>query len=79
MRDILRKCFGYRGLRLIELTINDKGIGFDLEEILSLDRFKRGLGLNSMRERAELSSGSFPIESDKGVGTNIKVIWPTGK
>ena len=54
----------------IELVIGDNGIGFDMESI------KKGLGLGSMRERAELSGGSFDIESVKGRGTVIRASWP---
>jgi len=61
----------------IELFIKDNGIGFDLEEILSSEGSKRGLGLNSMRERTELSGGTFAIESTKGKGTVIRASWPT--
>lgn len=44
----------------------------DSEEILSLKSAKRGLGLKSMRERTELPSGSFSIESEKGLGPILK-------
>ncbi len=54
----------------IELMIGDNGMGFDLETS------KRGLGLASMRERAELSGGFFAIESSPGKGATIRVIWP---
>ena len=54
----------------VELKIEDNGTGFDLESI------KKGLGLGSMRERAELSGGSFDIESVKGKGTLIRASWP---
>ena len=54
----------------IELAIEDNGIGFDMESI------KKGLGLGSMRERAELSGGSFDIESVRGRGTVIRASWP---
>jgi len=54
----------------IELIIVDNGMGFDLESS------KRGLGLTSMRERAELSGGSFFIESAIGKGTTIRASWP---
>jgi signal transduction histidine kinase len=47
----------------IELVIHDKGQGFDVEETLSKESYKRGLCLSSMRERAELSGGSSDIES----------------
>lgn len=60
----------------VEWVVKDNGIGFDLEEILSSERSKRGLGLNSMRERTELSGGSFEIETTLGAGTMIRASWP---
>ena len=48
----------------------DNGIGFDMESI------QKGLGLGSMRERAELSGGSLDIESVMGKGTVIHGSWP---
>lgn len=60
----------------IELAIEDDGQGFDLEEKLFAENPDRGLGLTSMRERAELSSGSFVVESIQGSGTTIRVSWP---
>jgi PAS domain S-box-containing protein len=60
----------------IELKIEDNGMGFDLEQTLSPERARRGMGLDSMRERAELSGGAFAVQSTKGKGTTIKVNWP---
>jgi PAS domain S-box-containing protein len=60
----------------IEWTIEDNGIGFDLEKILSSEGSKRGLGLSSMRERTELSGGKFMIESTQGKGTTLRASWP---
>ncbi len=60
----------------IELIIKDNGGGFSLEEIQSAEKPKKGLGLTSMRERAELSGGSFMIESAPGAGTTIRASWP---
>jgi PAS domain S-box-containing protein len=60
----------------IDLVIKDNGMGFDLAESLSPERSKRGLGLNSMRERAELSGGTFAIETTLGAGTMIRANWP---
>ena len=54
----------------IELSIEDNGAGFDLENI------KQGLGLTSMRERTELSGGRFEVESVPGKGTMIRAQWP---
>jgi len=60
----------------IELIIQDNGQGFDVNEALSREGSERGLGLTSMRERAELSGGLFTIESAAGKGTTIHAAWP---
>jgi len=73
--NLVRLSIGKKG-RNIELTIQDDGMGFNLEEILAQEWPKRGLGLTSMRERAELSGGSFAMESAIGKGTTIKASWP---
>ncbi|MGA2315100.1 MAG: cache domain-containing protein [Thermodesulfobacteriota bacterium] len=62
----------------IELTVQDNGQGFDVEEIFSMESYKKGLGFGSMRERTELSGGSFTIESIQGKGTTIHASWPAG-
>ncbi len=59
-----------------ELVIQDNGRGFDVNEALSRSSSIRGLGLTSMRERAELSGGSFTVESTVGKGTIVRVSWP---
>jgi signal transduction histidine kinase len=41
--------------------------------------FKKGFGLQSMQERAELSGGNYDIESTPGKGTRIRVRWPAAK
>ena len=51
------------------LKLQDNGQGFDVENS------QRGLGLESMRERVELSGGEFQIESIIGQGTTIRAIW----
>ncbi len=62
-------CLEKRNSR-IELTIQDNGQGFAPEGT------RRGLGLSTMRERAELSGGTFDLESAIGRGTVIRVSWP---
>ena len=52
-----------------EFIIRDNGQGFDVEKA------QKGLGLESMRERVELSGGEFRIESNIGQGTTIRAIW----
>ncbi len=60
----------------IEFFIEDNGQGFDLKKVLGVESTKRGLGLTSMRERTELSGGSFVIESAEGKGTTVRASWP---
>lgn len=60
----------------LELVIRDNGQGFDLEKVLTRVGQGKGLGLSSMRERAELSGGFLEIESQLGSGTIIKASWP---
>jgi PAS domain S-box-containing protein len=71
VRLSLRKAHG-----TIELAIEDNGLGFDLEGVLSVESSKRGIGISSMKERIELSGGSFAIESAVGTGTIIRASWP---
>jgi signal transduction histidine kinase len=61
---------------MIEMIIHDNGEGFEMEYILSDQRSTRGLGVAGMKERTELSGGSFLIESGKGIGTTVRVSWP---
>lgn len=61
--------------RTIELRISDNGVGFDPGSVLSLSEERNGLGLPSMKERAELSGGSFALESGTGKGSTILASW----
>ncbi len=60
----------------MELFVIDNGQGFGVQQRLFANNSKRGLGLTSMRERTELSGGSFAIESAEGKGTMIRASWP---
>jgi signal transduction histidine kinase len=60
-----------RGLDGVHLTVEDDGIGFDLE-----NRVQSGLGLLSMRERLRLVGGSIRIDSAPSQGTRLKVLAP---
>ena len=63
----------------IQLEIRDRGQGFNSEEAHSRKGATRGLGLDSMKERTELSGGSLDIESAEGKGTTIFASWPLGR
>ncbi len=54
----------------VAFTITDHGQGFDVSR-LGVDGDKPGLGLLSMRERAEAIGGSLHIASNPGRGTTI--------
>jgi PAS domain S-box-containing protein len=53
----------------VELRIRDNGVGFEPATVT------RGLGLTSMRERAEKAGASLKIISQVGQGTQIKLVW----
>ena len=57
----------------IRLLIEDKGGGFDPQEV----RKKAGIGLSSMRERVRLLNGTISFASKQGQGTKIEVFIPT--
>lgn len=52
---------------VLNLTIEDDGIGFDKSEIVY------GLGLKNIQNRAQLINGTVEIASNKGEGTTINV------
>ena len=60
----------------ISLGVADDGVGFDPEEVRRARNGRSGMGLSGMRERTELSGGSFLIESAPGAGTVIHASWP---
>ena len=60
----------------IELVIQDNGQGFDLSQARAPEGTTQKLGLESMRERTELSGGAFVVESTQGKGTTIRASWP---
>ncbi len=64
--DILFEAGGSPVLRVL-----DNGVGFDTDHTV---RF--GLGLVSMKERAEAIGASLEVRSSPGRGTTVEVLWP---
>src|SRR5437899_9327259 len=60
----------------IVLTIEDNGKGFEVQSVQQRKSADRGLGLISMRERAEYLGGKVNIESAAKKGTSIHVEIP---
>jgi len=53
---------------LWELKINDDGIGFDIDNILS-----NGIGLTNMKNRTAIIGAEFNLESNENAGTLIEI------
>ena len=61
----------------LALTIQDDGAGFDTDALSAED--ESGLGLISMRERAELLGGRFALANRLGGGVRVEVTIPLGE
>ena len=57
-------------------SVEDNGIGFEIDQILARRGRKRGLGLASMKERARLLGGTFHLWSKPKTGTKIQITVP---
>jgi signal transduction histidine kinase len=64
---------------ILHFSIEDNGDGFDPAEVAIRNGSNRGLGLQSMRERAHLSGGNYRIDSMSGQGTRICISWQFDK
>ncbi|MDP3582540.1 MAG: triple tyrosine motif-containing protein, partial [Ignavibacteria bacterium] len=63
----------YKNGDLVVISIEDDGRGFDASNKEMENKFKDGLGLKSIKERARLLKGILSIESSIGRGTKITV------
>jgi signal transduction histidine kinase len=59
----------------LELLFEDYGKGFDLNEVHERKTNRKGVGLSSMKERAQMSGGSLKVKSSPGIGTTIHASW----
>jgi signal transduction histidine kinase len=64
--EIALKC----GENLVDFCVSDDGIGFDTQQQ------QDGMGLDSMRERAEGLDGIFSLQSEPRQGTKVWVTFP---
>jgi len=58
------------------IKVQDNGIGFNLDQVLSRDAKRRGLGLDSLGERVRIIGGAIKIWSQIGQGTRISFKIP---
>ncbi len=63
----------------LAFTVEDDGKGFDPGALASRSIARGGLGMQSMRERAELSGGTYAVTSALGEGTKVCAVWPAGE
>jgi two-component system sensor histidine kinase DegS len=64
------------GSDALVLTVEDNGVGFDVEQALASAAARRTFGLASMQERAESLGGWLRIESAFGQGSRVEVRVP---
>jgi signal transduction histidine kinase len=58
------------------LAVEDNGRGFDLADTVIDEQGTHGVGLLSIRERAELLGGTVNIDTAPGRGTRVYVVIP---
>jgi signal transduction histidine kinase len=68
----------------VTATVSDDGDGFSVEHSPPADRDRHvgadhGVGLEGMRERAELVGAELEIRSEQGGGTTVRVSVPVGE
>jgi signal transduction histidine kinase len=61
---------------IVQLTINDDGMGFDPDHHPVRPKGKGGFGLLSMRERASYVGGVLKVKSVRRAGTEIEIRIP---
>ncbi len=62
----------------VQLTVSDRGIGFDPDEVRAREGVDGGFGLFSLRERMEALGGKLLLESAPGQGSRITLVVPPG-
>lgn len=57
-------------------SVEDDGSGFDVNEVQGASQQRKGLGLSTIQERAEMLDGKVQIESRIGRGTKVRIEIP---
>ena len=61
---------------MIQVTVEDDGVGFDQDKMGDVSDELKGFGLFSIRERLSHFGGSFEIQSGLGCGTKVMLTAP---
>jgi two-component system sensor histidine kinase DegS len=62
--------------RMVVASVEDDGSGFDVNEVQSSTQQRKGLGLPTIEERAEMLGGKVEIEGRIGRGTKVRIEIP---
>lgn len=65
--------------KAVSFKIKDNGLGFHSKAVLKSDSTQRGFGLTSMKDRTELSEGTFTLKTAPDRGTTISTLWLGGE
>lgn len=60
----------------VAATVQDDGVGFNVEQVVAALATRRSYGLLDMRERIQLLGGEFAIESSEEKGTTVRFRVP---
>jgi PAS domain S-box-containing protein len=63
----------------VEITVADKGVGFDPAMLPEREGAAGGFGLFSIRERLDVMGGRLEIESAPGQGSRFRITAPVGE
>lgn len=58
------------------MTIEDDGVGFDIDSKGKVSGSNAAVGLQTMNERAELLGGCLSVKTRPGTGTTIELVFP---
>lgn len=61
---------------MLELSVKDNGVGFNISRELNETKSLSGNGLRNMQARAKTMNANFQILSEPGKGTSIRLILP---
>ncbi|MBN1659684.1 MAG: ATP-binding protein [Anaerolineae bacterium] len=63
----------------VNASVEDDGSGFDVNEIKAPGQHRKGLGLATIQERAEMLGGRMQVESRIGRGTKVRINIPVSQ
>lgn len=75
---LIQVTIDFSGSHFVVITVEDNGVGFDIDAVKSDWMNRDSFGLMSMKERIELLDGEFLVTSAVGQGTRITARLPFG-